>query len=505
MVIHNKNVIRLFLILSFMAVNSLLIFGISAIFNFLNTGADRDKMLHTEVHKVEQYIPTVTWFELKNEGREMDKQTLKEVEKNYLDAWYVKHIAYQTNLIAGIEDYYTDSAEKNLFSVIAQNKKENIHIEATTLNHHPNLDFFSEDGQLIVLTDHNVQEYKRIYKDDQLIHETTEIVTYKVILLLEDGFWRIRHMVKEPQTLAAAEIPSTDPFPTIAIKGMNYYPQKTPWDTFGKTFDPKIIRKDFQLIRNANLNTIRVFVQYEDFGKAEVDVEKLNKLNRLLDIASEEKLKVIVTLFDFYGDYSVLDWTLTNRHAQIIVTKLKDHPAILAWDLKNEPDLDFESRGKEDVLAWLKYTAKTIKQIDHKHAITVGWAKIESAVLLKEDLDFITFHYYEDIRLFEEAYLKLKKEIPNKPLALGEFGMSSYRGFWKPWGSSEQNQADFHKMMQGIFKKNSIQFITWTLYDFESVPKSVVGSLPWRKNVQKSFGFIDNKGRKKKSFAYISN
>lgn len=36
-----------------------------------------------------------------------------------------------------------------------------------------------------------------------------------------------------------------------------------------------------------------------------------------------EKLKVIVTLFDFYGDYSVLDWTLNQRHAETIVAALK--------------------------------------------------------------------------------------------------------------------------------------------------------------------------------------
>jgi len=504
MVRLNKNIIRGLLILTFMTLISLLIFGIGAIFNFLNTGADRDIMLHQEVQKVAQYTPNVIWSSLENEGRAIDSTTLKSVEKNYLDAWYIKHIAYQTNLIEGIEDYYTDSAEKNLFDFIEMNKTAGLHIEATTLEHHPTLDFFSEDGQLIVLTDHNVKEYKRIYKDKLPIYETTETVNYKVILLLEDGFWRVRHMVKEP---AIEEKNKTDIYKSIpgySIRGINYYPQATPWDTFGEKFDQEIIRKDFKLIKKANLNTIRIFVQYEDFGKAAVKKEKIDKLRQLLDVAQQENLKVIVTLFDFYGDYSVLDWTLTQRHVRTIVKNFKDHDAILAWDLKNEPDLDFESRGKEDVLAWLKFIAQLIKQIDQKHALTIGWAKIESAVLLKEEMDLITFHYYEDIKNFEVAYKKLKKEIPSKTIALGEFGISSYHGFWNPFGYSEQNQADFHKQMQTIFKENDIQYISWTLYDFIKVPKEVVGKLPWRKNTQKKYGFIDAKGNQKKAFDYVS-
>ncbi|MFC2109050.1 glycoside hydrolase family 2 TIM barrel-domain containing protein [Bacteroidota bacterium] len=488
-----------------MSLIGLLVFSISSLFSYLNTGADRSKMLRTEVYKTQQYNPNLTWAPLNNIGRRMDQQTLRNVEKNYMDAWYVKHIAYETNDIKGIEDFYTDSAEKNLFEFINFNKKENIHIEETTLDHNPKINFFSEDGQLVSIIDYGVKEYKRIYKNDSLIIEKKEVFDYKTILLLEDGFWRIRHLVKEPSQKSYAQKINFEPYPNHKIKGINYYPQNSAWDTFGDDFNKETLAKDFDIIAAAGLNTIRIFIQYDDFGKAELIPEKLNKLKDLLDIAEKKELKVIVTLFDFYGDYSVLDWTLTTRHAQTIVQKFKEHNAILAWDVKNEPDLDFKSRGKEKVIAWLHQTISTIKKIDQKHAITVGWAKIESATLLKDRLNLITFHYYEDINLFKTAYLKLKQEIPNKPIALGEFGVSSYRGIWKPYGSSESTQEEFHKTMQTIFKENDIQFLSWTLYDYKNIPTAVVGRLPWRKNAQKKFGFIDNDGKPKKSFKYISN
>lgn len=503
MVNKNKAIIRGVLMLTYVFIISIILFLISSLLNYFNTGADRSKMLHTEIKKEAQYLPKVTWKEDGNEGRFLDKQTLNEIENDYVDAWYVKQVAYKTNQKNGIKDYYTDNARKNIYNTIAFNKTANISLESTTLYHNPNILFFSEDGQLIVLEDKNVVEYKKMFKEDALVLETTENATYKVILLLEDGFWRIRHLVKERTSDFDKKFNSIT-IDASNIKGINYYPQKTPWDLFGDSFDKKIIEKDFEIIKNANLNTIRIFIQYEDFGKANVKEEKLQKLQQVLDIAEKSNLKVIVTLFDFYGNYDVLDWTLNYRHAETIVSKFKNHTAILAWDLKNEPNLDFDSRGKETVLAWLEHLIIFIKKIDTKHPLTIGWSNVESAEILEDKLDFVSFHYYEDIKKLEKAYLSLKEKIADKPIFLGEFGVTSYDGLWKPIGSSEEKQAAYYKEIQKVLTKNKIPFLSWTLYDFNEVPNGVVGKLPWRVKPQKEFGFINTKGEKKPAFEFIS-
>ncbi len=327
MVSVSKNILRTILIASYIMLVALIISGVSALFSYLNTGADRSTMLHTEIQKVEQYLPKVTWAPLNNEGRPIDSQNLSALQNNYLDAWYVKQIAYKTNKPAGIKDYYTDNARENLFNFIELNKAQNITIDATTLEHHPTLEFYSEDGQLAVVTDDNVVEYKRVFKNDTLILETTETSTYKMVFLLEDGFWRTRHLVKENtkiQKLDNAQISLNN----FKIKGINYYPQASPWNMYGDKFNLDTISKDLKIIKKAGLNTIRIFVPYESFGKATVDYKKLDRLKQTLDVAEAEKLKVIVTLFDFYGDYSVLDWTLNQRHAETIVAALKSHEAL---------------------------------------------------------------------------------------------------------------------------------------------------------------------------------
>ncbi|NNK82164.1 MAG: glycosyl hydrolase family 5, partial [Flavobacteriaceae bacterium] len=85
----NKNILRAILIASYIMLIALIISGFSVIFSYLNTGADRSKMLHTEIKKVEQYLPKLDWQPLTNEGRPMDKENLNAIQNDYLDAWYV--------------------------------------------------------------------------------------------------------------------------------------------------------------------------------------------------------------------------------------------------------------------------------------------------------------------------------------------------------------------------------------------------------------------------------
>ncbi|MUU78723.1 glycoside hydrolase family 2 TIM barrel-domain containing protein [Winogradskyella endarachnes] len=504
MVSLNKNILRTILIASYIMIVALIISGLSALFSYLNTGADRSTMLHTEIKKVDQYAPKMVWEPLQNEGRPMDDQTLNAIQHDYLDAWYVKQIAYKSNKTAGIKDYYTDSARENLFAFIDLNKAQDISIEATTLSHNPTLEYFSQDGQLAVITDRNVIEYKRVYKAKALIHETTETSTYQMVFLLEDGFWRIRHLVKDSADIYNNESQQIN-VDSLNIKGINYYPQANPWDMFGDEFSTDTIAKDFKIIKDAGLNSVRLFVQYEDFGKEHVDAKKIEKLKRTLDVAEANQLNVVLTLFDFFGDYSIMNWTLNQRHAEAIVNAVKDHKALLAWDIKNEPNLDFESRGQDNVIAWLDNMIDLVKATDSIHPVTIGWSNTQSATILKDKVDFISFHYYENLENLDAAVSALKTEIPNKPLVLQEFGLSSYSGFWKPFGSSEEDQANYHKKIQEQIAANNLQFMSWTLYDFTEVPTAVVGRRPWRRNTQKHFGFIDKNGAKKPAFKYISN
>ncbi len=502
----NKTFYRIVLLVSFLGINALVIWGISSVLSYLNTGADRSTMLHREVAMKAVYLPKVEWENLENPGRPMELPTLAAIEKDYLSAWHVRNMAFMNNDRYGISDYYTDSARVRLYEQIDLNLAQGNWFKNTTLEHHPELDFYSEDGTLVVFTDHHVSTYQEVYNKEELLFQHRNSTSFQVLMLLEDGFWRIRHLKELPKpskTEVTAEKTKRLLQKIPPMKGVNYYPRDTPWDTFGPTFNDSIVNSDFERLRQMGLNTVRIFVQYEDFGGAIVPPEKIALLQELLSLAGENDLQVVVTLFDFYGDYDVPNWTLTHRHAETIVNALKEHPALLGWDIKNEPDLDFESRGEQRVTAWLREMVTAVQKWDALHPVTIGWSSPEAAVVLAEEVDYVSFHYYREVDEFKAAYSVLKEAVNTKPLVLQEYGYSSYDGIWNAFLGSEESQAMYYKQMQALLKKEELPFLFWGFHDFKEIPTEVVGRLPWRKARQKYFGILDTEGKPKEAYPYL--
>ena len=499
----NRTLYRILIIAGFIFINAGILYGISQVIAYLNRGADRSKMLHLDTKRDRYYVPEVIWDTIENPGRPIEAATQRKIEEDYLDAWYVKNTAFFTGTDAGIFDHYTASAREKVHELIEQNREDHTTIESTTLSHHLTLEFYSADGTVAVLTDRNVTGVEHIFKNDQFLFERPFNEDYKIILLLEDGFWRVRHFEKT----AVNELEVLAPVTTInnkVLEGINYYPQDSPWDTFGSHFDPSTLKEDFEIVKDLSLNSIRVFVGYQDFGEAAVSKDKLAKLEMLLDEAQEADLKVIVTLFDFYGDYRLQDWTLTNKHLCAIASRIKNHPALLAWDLKNEPDLDFETRGEREVRAWLAQSITYLKQLDSIHPVTIGWSSPEAALHLEDKVDIVSYHYYKDIEDLSTAH-KTLTDTTSKPVILQEFGLSSYHGIWNLFGQDEKDQANYYREFFKTQKRDSIHYLSWTLYDFETIPSRVAGALPWRKNKQAFFGIIDTLGVKDDAYLVIKN
>lgn len=499
----NKTLYRILIVTGFILINCGILFGISQVIAYLNTGADRSKMLHLDTARSRYYVPEVTWEAIENPGRSLEKANKQKIEEDYLDAWYVKNTAFLTGNDAGIFDHYTAAARAKVRGLIAQHQENNTYIESTTLSHHLTFEFYSTDGTLAVLTDRNVTGVERFFKNEQFLFERSFNEDYKIILLLEDGFWRIRHFEKIAVNESVIPV-SQITFNEKLLEGMNYYPQESPWDTFEDNFDASIIGEDFKIIKDLNLNSVRVFVGYQDFGEATVSQEKLAKLRLLLDEAEKVNLKVIVTLFDFYGDYRMQDWTRSNKHLKGVVTGIKDHPALLAWDLKNEPNLDFEARGEREVLAWLSQSISYLKQLDPIHPVTIGWSSPETALHLEERVDMVSYHYYKDLKALSATHKSLTAAT-SKPVVLQEFGLSSYHGIWNVFGYDQEDQVTYYTEFFKTQKRDSIHYLSWTLYDFGEIPSRVAGVLPWRKNKQAFFGIIDTLGVKDDAYLVIKN
>lgn len=502
-----------YLILSFIVVIGLLFYGASRILAFYKTGSNESQSLLIATASVNDYYqPKIVWeTPFDNEGRAMEINSLQKISKDYVASYYHQFQAFKTGVTTGLKDYYTESARSHLEDLADLYSQTNQSVSGTTIEHRAHLDFYSEDGTIASLTD-QVISYQKTAIDGVAKMASYDTSSYRSMLLLEDNFWRIRHKVRTQVPPLFKEVVADSLSHYIedtrfyaddsefTIKAMNYYPQNHPWGLMWENFDSINFKSDFQLIQTLGFNTIRVFVPFHSFGGASLKETEMQKLGSLMDIAQESNLKVIVTLFDFFLGYPLEEWTLSDRHAEGIVNSIKDHPALLAWDIKNEPDLDFEQSGKTEVLEWLKFISKRIKGYDPNTFITIGWSQPEASVLIDEEIDFYSFHFYRDPIELDQF---LEKNEFTKPLFLGETGMHSFKSWWYPIGNTEEDQRNYYSQITQLLKKHELNYAFWTLYDFPKVPSNVAGKWPWHKKPQKSYGLIDTKGNRKESFEFV--
>ncbi len=96
-------------------------------------------------------------------------------------------------------------------------------------------------------------------------------------------------------------------------------------------FDPALVAADFQRASGAGLNTLRIFVQRELLH----DIRKDGwwKLDAVVDLAAQSGLRLIVT----FGDYDERRVSDVARVSSSIARRYAGHPAILAYELRNEP------------------------------------------------------------------------------------------------------------------------------------------------------------------------
>ncbi|RMG80140.1 MAG: hypothetical protein D6712_18535, partial [Chloroflexi bacterium] len=217
------------------------------------------------------------------------------------------------------------------------------------------------------------------------------------------------------------------------IRGVNYYPMQTPFHRFLRETPVDAFEKELDLITEAGINSLRIFVDNEALFTCEDSVlvpieDAFVRLDTLFQEAAERALRVIVVLnqvqdINQYPLYDAPPYTLAQL--QFIIERYKDEPYILAWDLRDGGDIDYQDgvAEKSVILNWLFETAVLVKNIDNQHLITAGWH--EDSIATVTAVDFISLYYNADIEPFRQlaAYLTDQTE---KPLFLAGVGYSTF-------------------------------------------------------------------------------
>jgi len=260
------------------------------------------------------------------------------------------------------------------------------------------------------------------------------------------------------------------------LRGFNYYPRHAPWEAFLTSADMTEVAQELDLIANTRFNTLRIALWYDPLFTCEPKDAVPNaagfaKLDALIKLARERNLKLIVTLNDLPDLYFrplYTDYARYDAQTAFIVNRYRDEAAILAWDLRNEPDLDYGADGRpamassETVTKWLTHVAEIVRQNDHRHLITIGWWG--DATTADEIVDFLSFHHWTDATQLAQRIDTLQN-ASSKPIVLEEVGYPA-----SDQGSETSQAKSLQEVLNAAERGGVAGWLIWTAFDFVSPP-----------------------------------
>jgi mannan endo-1,4-beta-mannosidase len=164
---------------------------------------------------------------------------------------------------------------------------------------------------------------------------------------------------------------------------------------------------------------------------------------------------------DFYSDaetrrlYKNYVTYVLNRRNTLTGRAYKDEPAILMWELANEPRASKE-RAKE-FYEWVDHMAGHIKSIDSNHLVSTGsegdFTTDIYATNASPHIDAISFHLYPEHWNFSkeksleyiERHIRVARDELKKPVYCGEFGIKD-----------QSLRPDIYRSWYDFFRSNSI-------------------------------------------------
>jgi hypothetical protein len=273
-------------------------------------------------------------------------------------------------------------------------------------------------------------------------------------------------------------------------RGVNYYPVHYPWRRFLTESDPDSVRNELLLLHTTGFNTLRIFlwnaVLFSCDGRGITpNVEAFGRLDLVIEEAANQGFRLLVTLNDMPGDDIYTNPAYLQTQTRLIIERYKNEAAILAWDVRNEGDIDYGSNGqqkfsKETVLDWLKQTTDAVRGLDTRHLITAGWLKDSEATA--PYVDFLSFHHWENSDKLRERIDGMRSAGVNKPILLEEFGYSTLRM------SPEDQSRTLAANIQVSDAENLLGWLVWTAFDFPLDATCIRPACPSQDNAEHHFG-----------------
>jgi mannan endo-1,4-beta-mannosidase len=219
----------------------------------------------------------------------------------------------------------------------------------------------------------------------------------------------------------------------------------------------------------------------------------LGRLDQLIADAEQTGIRLILPLVNYWPDFGGMDQYLSwlgggprdrfyqddapramyRNWVQHVLTRTnsitgrlyREEPAILAWELANEPRCD-AAGGQPALLAWVREMSSWVKQHDPNHLLAVGDEGFDSygagAFLSIPDIDFGTFHLYPeawghaDGLAFGVSWIEQHMAAgtqAGKPMLLEEYGFKA----------PDQRDAIYGAWLDAVAEQGGAGALAWML------------------------------------------
>ncbi len=428
-----------------------------------------------------------TWLKDRANKYQLTSYQKEEIQQAYLKAWQLKNLKPNTYGVFKNNEHVDERVLKRMYDT----EQSDLDIQTLDLSHHIQLNFISLDRSIISFIDKKVHLVTRIKRQDDNIQYIEEENEYEVLMRLTDGVWKIENIHQRSTSEKEKASLEKQKIDLGHRRGINYYPKATPWRTFWPQYDSLIVEKDLRLVKELAYDHIRFFIPFEEIGGADIHDSFLENMDHLMATAEALDLDVVPTLLDFPVGFNLHQWTDYNHQVKTIMQRYNEANNILLWDLKNEPDIDFQYHPRADVMACMTYLLEQARNYAPDHGLTISWAMSAEAHRLADLVDVVSYHHYKKGQTFKAAIQDIQEQVgENKPIYVSEFGKSSFTGlaFWKDGEGEQQTYRETSEQFMGDL---GVSHAVWCLHDYEEAPRNVFGWKPWIRWSQKKFGVVE--------------
>ena len=257
------------------------------------------------------------------------------------------------------------------------------------------------------------------------------------------------------------------------VRSISYFPARGGWTLMWTRFDPDAIDRDFARVASLRANTVRVIVPARTFGYPNPEAEMSARLERVVALAARHGLRVELTLFDWWHDYS--DVAGSRRWLAALLSPYADDARIAFVELKNE--LRLQDQG---AVEWAAALIPYVRELTAK-PVTVSVPALEPARdlgLLRSALgssqpDFYSAHFYWRPELAAEHFAAARAAVAPVALRIGETGYSTaipydvLPGVPASASAREAQQAYYFRSLASVGHRLGLPPIApWVLSDF---------------------------------------